>query len=181
MRLLRACGSAELRELVSGSATQGLWLRNGKVGFQVSGVDRSRFPGRRTVWKIRGGGKQGRRASNRAKKRMYSFWVGFEWERRASCLPCLRLGLGDDWRGASRSCDVSLAIFVTSVRGSESLASFTNRTFHLSTSSSFRMVFDAAERNGRFGRIQCQRSKESSSRGKRKKRVFLCKRKWESK
>ena len=32
------------------------------------------------------------------------------------------------------------------------------------------MAFDAAERNGRFGRIQCQRGKESSNRGKR--RVF---------
>ena len=31
-----------------------------------------------------------------------------------------------------------------------------------------------AKRNGRFGRIQCQRGKESSSRGKRKRRVFLC-------
>ena len=30
------------------------------------------------------------------------------------------------------------------------------------------------KRNGRFGRIQCQRGKESSSRGKR--RVFLCRR-----
>ena len=38
------------------------------------------------------------------------------------------------------------------------------------------MAFDAAERNGRFGRIQCQRGKESSSRGKRKRRVFLCRR-----
>ena len=33
-----------------------------------------------------------------------------------------------------------------------------------------------AERNGRFGRIQCQRGKVSSSRGKRKRRVFLCRR-----
>ena len=32
------------------------------------------------------------------------------------------------------------------------------------------MAFDAAERNGRFGRIHCQRSKESS---RRKKRIFL--------
>ena len=38
------------------------------------------------------------------------------------------------------------------------------------------MVFDAVERNGRFGRIPCQRSKESSSRGKRIRRVFLCRR-----
>ena len=36
------------------------------------------------------------------------------------------------------------------------------------------MVFDVAERNGRSGRIQCQRGKESSSRGKI--RVFLCRR-----
>ena len=36
------------------------------------------------------------------------------------------------------------------------------------------MAFDAAERNGRFGHIQCQSSKESSSRGKR--RAFLCRR-----
>ena len=36
------------------------------------------------------------------------------------------------------------------------------------------MAFVAAKRNGRFGRIQCQRSKESSSRAKRKKGVFLC-------
>ena len=53
---------------------------------------------------------------------------------------------------------------------------FTNRTFHLSGPPGFRMAFDATERNGRFGRIQCQRGKESSSRGKRKRRVFLCKR-----
>ena len=58
--------------------------------------------------------------------------------------------------------------------GSESLASFTNRTFYLSRPPGFRMAFDAAERNGRFGRIQCQRGKESSSRGKR--RIFLCRR-----
>ena len=37
------------------------------------------------------------------------------------------------------------------------------------------MAFDAAEGNGRFGRIQCQRGKESS-RGKRKRRVLLCRR-----
>ena len=38
------------------------------------------------------------------------------------------------------------------------------------------MAVDAAERNGRFGRIQCERCKEISSREKRKRRVFLCKR-----
>ena len=55
--------------------------------------------------------------------------------------------------------------------------SFTNRTFHLSSPPGFRRAFDAAERNGRFGRIQCQRAKESSSSSrKRKRRIFLCRR-----
>ena len=56
------------------------------------------------------------------------------------------------------------------------VASSTNRTFHLSSPPGFRRAFDAAERNGRFGRIQCQRAKESSSScsGKRKRRIFLC-------
>ena len=71
---------------------------------------------------------------------------------------------------------ISLAIFITSVSGSESPASFTNRLFHLSRPPGFWRAFDAAERNGRFGRIQCQRGKESSCRGKRKRQVFLCRR-----
>ena len=86
------------------------------------------------------------------------------------------LGVGDDRRSASGSGDVSLAIFITSVSGNESLASFTNRFFHFSGPPGFRIAFDAAERNGRFGRIQCQIGTESSSRGKRKRRVFLCRR-----
>ena len=54
---LRARGSAELGEVAKGSATQSLWQRNGKVRSQVSGIDRSRFPGRRTVRKVRRGGR----------------------------------------------------------------------------------------------------------------------------
>ena len=53
VRLLRARGSAKLRNVASGSATQGLWLRNGKVESQVSGIDQSRLPGRRTPRVIR--------------------------------------------------------------------------------------------------------------------------------
>ena len=75
VRLLRARGSAELREVASGSATQGLWLRNRKVRPQVSGIDQSRFPGRRTVRKVRRGGRRGRRASDRTKKRVHRFRV----------------------------------------------------------------------------------------------------------
>ena len=59
--LLRARGLVELREVASGSAAQSLWLRNKKVRSQVGGIDRSRFPGRRTVGKVRRGGRQGRR------------------------------------------------------------------------------------------------------------------------
>ena len=55
VRLHRARGSAELREVASGSTTQGFWLRNGKVASQVSGKDRSRLPGKGTVEKIRRG------------------------------------------------------------------------------------------------------------------------------
>ena len=39
-----------------------------------------------------------------------------------------------------------------------------------------RLAFDAAECNEKFGRIHCQRRKESSSGGKRKRGVFLCRR-----
>ena len=68
VRLLRARGSAELREVASGSATQGLWLRNGKVRSQVSGIDRSRFPGRRTVWEIRREDEEGEPAIDRRRE-----------------------------------------------------------------------------------------------------------------
>ena len=75
MRLHRARGSAELREVASGSAAQSLWLRNGKVGSQVSSINRSRFPKRRTVGEVRRGGRRGRKASDRAKKRVHRFRV----------------------------------------------------------------------------------------------------------
>ena len=52
VRLLRARGSAELRKVASGFATQSLWLRNGKLGSQEGGVDRSRFPGEEQLWKL---------------------------------------------------------------------------------------------------------------------------------
>ena len=52
MRLLRPCGSAELGKVASGSATQGLWHKDRKVGFQVRGIDRSRFPGEEQLGKL---------------------------------------------------------------------------------------------------------------------------------
>ena len=97
VRLLRARGSAELREIASGSAMQSLWLRNGKVGSQVGNVDRSRVPGKRkTVGEARRGGTRGRRARDRMKERVNRFRVRFRRKRRVSRLPCLSFGLGDD-------------------------------------------------------------------------------------
>ena len=52
IRLLRACGPSELGPVASGSATQGLWLENKKVGSQIIGEDRCPIPGRRTVGKV---------------------------------------------------------------------------------------------------------------------------------
>ena len=96
--------------------------------------------------------------------------IRFRRERRACYLPCLRLGFGDDRRGASIHRDVNLTIFITSI----SLASFFYLSFHFRKLASLRLAFDAAKRNIRFGHIRCHRSKESSSRGKR--RVFFCRR-----
>ena len=96
VRFLRARGSAELRKIASGSATLGLWLQNKKVESQVSGEDRSRFSGRGTIREVRRERRRRRRASDRAKKGVYRFRVRFGRKRRASRLPCLSLGLGDD-------------------------------------------------------------------------------------
>ena len=96
VRFLGARGSAELRKVASASATQDLWLRYRKVGSQVTGVDQSRFPERRTVRDIRRGPRGGRRTSDRTKKRVCRFRVRFERKKRASRLPCLSLGLGND-------------------------------------------------------------------------------------
>ena len=100
VRLLMARGSAELREVASGSATQSLWLRNGKVRSQVSGIDRSRFPGRRTVRKVRRGGRRGRRASDRAKKRCTDFGLDLgEREEQVVChASALALAMTDEAR-----------------------------------------------------------------------------------
>ena len=52
-----ARGSAELSEVASGSAGQGLWLGDRKVGSQVIGEDRRRLPGRGTIGEVRRGGR----------------------------------------------------------------------------------------------------------------------------
>ena len=132
IKFLSACGSAELGKVASGSATQGLWLGDRKVGSQVVGIDRSRLPGRGTVGEVRRGG---RRASDRMKERVHIFRL----EKRANRLPCLSLGFGDDRRGMLGSRDVSLTILIASVSGSEGITYFTNRFFHFSVPPGFRL------------------------------------------
>ena len=66
-------------------------------------------------------------------------------ERRACRLPCLSFSLGDDRRCTSGNRNVSLAIFITSVSGSKSLTSFTNRFFHYKRPPGFRLAVDAVE------------------------------------
>ena len=95
VKLLKAHGSAELREVASGSAAQSLSLGDRNVGPQIINKDQSRFPGRGMVAEVRKRRRQ-RRASNRMKKRMHRFRVRFEQERRACCLTCLSLELGND-------------------------------------------------------------------------------------
>ena len=86
MRLHEACGSAELREVASGFATQSLWLRNGKVRSQVSGIDQSRFPGRRGVGEVRRGGRQGRGASDKRRRECTDLELGLgEREEQVVC------------------------------------------------------------------------------------------------
>ena len=61
----------ELGKVAPGSAAQSLWLGDRKVGSQVIGEDR--IPGKETVGKVRRGGRQGRRASDRTKERVHRF------------------------------------------------------------------------------------------------------------
>ena len=91
VRLHRARGSAQLRKAASGSATQGLWLRNRKVGSQVSGIDRSRFPGRGTV---RGGGRTARTKRKR-EYIVFGFDLG-EREEQVVHVSALALAITDE-------------------------------------------------------------------------------------
>ena len=59
VRLLRACGSAELGKVASGSAMQGLWLGNRKMGSQVIGKDKSQLPGKGNSWESEGEKEEG--------------------------------------------------------------------------------------------------------------------------
>ena len=93
--------------------------------------------------------------------------------RKKSKSPALALTMTDE---ASQEVKMlGVMIFIASVSSSKSITFFTNCFFNLSRPPGFGRAFDAIKRNGSVGCIRCQRSKESTSRGKRKRRVFLCK------
>ena len=71
--------------------------------------------------------------------------------------------------------DVSLTIFITSVSGSKGLASFAYRFFHFRRSPGLGLAFDEAE-EWQIWPHSVPESKEGSSRGKKKRLVFLCRR-----
>ena len=148
VRLLRSRGSAELGKVVS--ATQGLWLENSEVGFQVIGEDRSRLPGRGTDGEARRGG----RASDRTKQSAHRFRVRFGRERRASRLHTSALAMTDE----ARRCKPDN--LYRSVSCSESLTSFTNRFFHFSAPPDFRLAF---EKNEKFSVKEEQSRKEKGT------------------
>ena len=99
MRLLRARGSVELREVASGSATQGLWLRNGKVGSQVSGIDRSRLPGKGTVGGIRRGRNEEREPAIKQRRECTDLGLDLgERKEQIVCHAALALAMTDEAR-----------------------------------------------------------------------------------
>ena len=61
-----------------------------------------------------------KKASDRAKERNYTD-LRLDLDERKEQLPCFSLDFGDDRRSTSRSGNVNLAIFITSMSGSESL------------------------------------------------------------
>ena len=85
--------------------------------------------------------------------------------------PC---GFDNDRRGMSGGRDVSLTILIACTTGSKNLTYTAYHFFYFRRPPGLTLAFDVAEKNGKFGPIQCQRSKESSSKGKRG--VFLCRR-----
>ena len=69
--------------------------------------------------------------------------------------------------------DANLTIFIDSISSSKSVTSFAYYIFLFRSIPDWRLVFDATERNGKLGRIQCRRNKESSSTRKKEGSIPL--------
>ena len=86
MRPLRERSSAELGKVASGSATQGLWLGDRKVGSQVIGEDRSRLFVRGTVGEIRRGARWEEKPTTEQKREYTDLGINLgEKEEQVAC------------------------------------------------------------------------------------------------
>ena len=137
MRRLRACGSAELGQVASGSATQYLWLGNRKVGSQVVGKDRNQLPGKGTVRKLAEEEHEEKEPATEP-RRKYTDLESDVGERDEHVVCYAR-------RGMPGSEDVSLTAFITSMSGSEILMSLVYRFVHFRRTPGLRMAYDVAE------------------------------------
>ena len=128
---------------------------------QVVGEDRSRLSGRGTVGEVNGGEDDDKEPATERREEYTNLGLDLgEREEQVAChASALALTMTDE---AYREVEN----FITFISGGKNLTSFTKLFFHFRRPPELRFVFDAAERNGKFGGIQCQRSKESSKCGK---------------
>ena len=150
MKLLRVHGLAKLGKVTSGSATQGLWLGDRKVRSQVVGEDQSRLPERGQL----GEEKDETEEPGTEGRREYTDLGLYLRESEMSMSPAMPQLWS--WRGMLGSRDGSLTILIIYMSSSKSLTFFTDRFFLFSRPPGLRLTSDAAEKNGKFGRIQCQ-------------------------
>ena len=150
-------------KVATGLATQGLLVEKQK----------SEISGKRRKLKPIPCERNNRRRKKNQQQRVNKFRVIFGQKRRASCLPCLSLGLGDDRRNTLRSGDVSLVIFITSVSCSESLR------LSLTTSADYQALGWRLMRPKRMedlAAFSAREVKRAAATEERKRRVVLCRR-----
>ena len=161
------------RKVTSGFVTQSLWLVNGKVGSQAIGKDRSRLPEEEELKKLREETDEEEKTATEQRKKYTD--LGLELRDRDEQVAChtsvLDLAMRDE---ACQEAEMLTSDLHHFHELKPKPFSFLYRFFHFSRPPDLRLTFDAAKRNGKFGRIQCQRNKEDNSTKKRK--LFLYRR-----
>ena len=168
MRLLKKRGSSELGKVISGSASYDLWLENRNARPQVVGVKRCQLSGRKTVGKVWKRGRWGRRTSDRTEEWIDWFRIRF-WEKEMSMSPAIPQPWLWWWQTRQVKRKKSKPIDLHH-RYEQQQKPYAYRFFHFSRPPGLGFAFDVAKRNRRLGRIQWQKSKKDSSRGKKKKK-----------
>ena len=101
-------------------------------------------------------------------------------ERRRECTD-LALDLGEREEQVVCSGDVSLVIFITSVSGSDSLASFTNRTFHLSRPPALEGRLMRLKEMEDLAAFSAREEKRAAAEERERVEYFSAERQWKSK